>query len=1077
MEKTELHSAFQINSQTIIESSDISIILLNNQLEVILSNSSFRNFIRDFLKVSHLNDNFNILEALPKSVSTLWKKSFRGAQEGKDSYGEFALTHAEQEYTFEYGITPIFRNKKNIQNICVFVNDISERRLAETKLLENEALFRNIADNNHDPVLLSVEEEIQYANPAFEELALWKTGKKSNTPEALQFIFGSSEYAHYNKRLKALKKSKTHTLETRQILTDHKGTERIVWIRCKLLSDKNAKHPTELIVISDLTGQITIEKSISRLQYHQKVILDSMPYLAWLKDNEGRYLLVNEPFARYFNIRLPDIIGKKDREIFPAEVAVINEKYDAAVRSAGKKKFHEDQWILEGSMSWIETFSSPVFDDQKNLVGISGISIDITDRKAMEETIIKNEEHFRSLLQYSSDAITILDKSGMILFESALRNRISEFLIDELIGKPFEEIIHPDDIFIFRDVLKSLLEEPEIQIKKEYRSLHKNKRWIYVESIFSNHIDNPSIRGIVVNTRDISDRKMSELKEKVYHDNLIFLSNSALELLGLSSRNDIYTFIERKLTSFLEDSIVWVSNFLESDNCYIIKEISNLNHSREKLQEILGFDLVNFKFRLDDFPFEIENPGSVSIVTREINELALDDKVKEKLKEIADVLNVNKMYYIPIARDNKQLGLIGIFTLNKTIIKFKHIIETFMHQVSVALHRSQLEFELVQAKDKAEESDKLKTSFLANMSHEIRTPMNGILGFAEMLNDDLLSEGNRKKYVEIINNNGKMLMNLIDDIIDFAKIEAGQTKILNQEFSLNTLLSQIYSTFLAITVRQNKDNIKLKIKKSLANEDCYIQADPNRLRQILTNLIGNAFKFTKEGYIEFGYNLPKEGFIEFYVKDTGIGISSNKLDVIFERFVQADYSRSRKYSGSGLGLAISKGFVELLNGKMWVESVENEGSTFYFTIPYIPASKRLSEEVDKKKLRSDYNWEKKVFLIAEDDTFSYKLLEGFLKKTHAKVLHAEDGIQAIEICKSNTAIDLILMDVQMPEMNGIEATKAIKEIRKNVPVIAQTANAIAEEKQKCMEAGCDDFVTKPINITELFAKIDQWLSP
>jgi CheY-like chemotaxis protein len=319
-------------------------------------------------------------------------------------------------------------------------------------------------------------------------------------------------------------------------------------------------------------------------------------------------------------------------------------------------------------------------------------------------------------------------------------------------------------------------------------------------------------------------------------------------------------------------------------------------------------------------------------------------------------------------------------------------------------------------------------------------------------------------------------MNLIDDIIDFAKIEAGQTKVLHQDFSLNALLTQIHSSFLAVNVKKEKDSIKLRVKKALSNEDCYIHTDPNRVRQILTNLIGNAFKFTKEGFIEFGYNIPEKGLIEFYVKDTGIGISADKIDMIFERFVQADYSRSRKYSGSGLGLAISKGFVELLGGKMWVESTENEGSTFHFTIPYITAKKIPTEEVDKKKPRSDYNWENKVFLIAEDDTFSYKLLEGFLKKTNATVLHAEDGIKAVDICKSNKNIDLILMDVQMPEMNGIEATRIIKEFNKTIPVIAQTANAIAEEKQKCLEAGCSDFVTKPINISELFAKIDQWLT-
>lgn len=815
---------------------------------------------------------------------------------------------------------------------------------------------------------------------------------------------------------------------------------------------------------------------ISDIQYYQQAILDNIPYMAWLKDIEGRYLMANKPFTSYFKIKISDLLGKKDSEVFPEGISVMHEQYDRSVIKTGKKKFFEDEWIIDGNSSWLETFLNPVYDDHKNLVGITGISIDITDRKAMEETIIKNEEHFRSLLQYSSDAITILDKSGIIMFESSLRNRITDFLIDEIVGKPFEDIIHPEDKPIYQEVLTAVLEEPGIQIKREYRCLHKNKRWIYVELIFSNHISNPSIRGIVVNTRDISDRKMSELKERVYHDNLVFLSNSALELLGLSSRDEIYSFIGRKLNEFLEDSIVLVASFEESRNQFIIKEMTGITRHQDDLMNIFGRNLIDFSFSFDKIRLSNENAGIISVITEKVEDLDLDTASKEKLKTVIELLNVNKIYYIPIIRDNKKLGLVGILTLNKTIIKFKHIIETFMHQISVVLHRSQLEFELVTAKTKAEESDKLKTAFLANMSHEIRTPMNGILGFAEMLNNDQLSEGNRKRYVEIINNNGKMLMNLIDDIINFSKIEAGQTKILQQEFSLNALLNQIHSSFQAINIKKDRDVIKLRIKKSLSNEECFIQTDPNRLRQILTNLISNAFKFTKQGYIEFGYNKPCDGYIEFYVKDTGIGISQDKLDIIFERFVQADYSRSRKYSGSGLGLAISKGFAELLGGKMWVESEEGVGSTFNFTIPYVQAARKTAEDMNTKKARSDFDWHDRTFLIAEDDTFSYKLLEGFLKKTNALVIHAEDGLKAIEICKDNPQIDLVLMDVQMPEMNGMEATKIIKEFRSDLPVIAQTANAIAEEKQKCLEAGCVDFVTKPINISELFAKIDQWLT-
>jgi PAS domain S-box-containing protein len=879
----------------------------------------------------------------------------------------------------------------------------------------------------------------------------------------------------HKKDLAFIERIKLVNNPSHRILSEKESNDNYIFQRLALL-DKTNNLQSIVVFGSDFDEQAEEEVPLINSRFQQKAILDNIPYLAWLKDNKGKYLLVNEAFAKFFQNKPMQIIGKTDRDLFIDEIATKHERYDRAVKKAGKRRMIEDNWKTADGNSWFETFTAPIVADDGSLIGITGIARDISDRKIMEETIIKNEEHFRALLQYSSDAITILDSEGFVVFESSLRNRISDFTIDELVGKPYQDIIHPDDIWIFTEILAEVLKKPEIQIKREYRSLHKNKKWIYIESIFSNHLNNPSINGIVVNTRDVSDRKMSDLKERVYHDNLIFLSNSALDLLGLSDRDDIFKYIADKLHSFLEDSIVLVSSYSEEDKVFITEQITGLGNSYQKIIDLIRVNPIGIEYNRDFLLHNNENTGTISVYGGLIDDFNLDEINTTALKSALKMLRVNKIYNITMARDNKLLGNITILTLNKTIIKFKHIIETFVHQVSVALHRSQLEFELVKAKTKAEESDMLKTAFLTNMSHEIRTPMNGILGFAEMLNDENLSEGNRKKYVEIINNNGKMLMNLIDDIIDFAKIEAGQIKILRQEFSLNSLLTLVHASFLSESLKKEKNHVKLRIRKVLSNEDCFIQTDPNRLRQVLVNLVGNAFKFTQEGFIEFGYTLPKEGYLEFYVKDTGIGIPADKTNLIFDRFVQADYSRSRKYSGSGLGLAISKGFVELLGGKMRVESEVNVGSTFYFTIPYIPAAKKTQEEIESKKPKSSYNWHDKCFLIAEDDKFSFRLLEGFLKKTNAKILHAEDGIQAIDICKKNDKIDLILMDVQMPEMNGLEATKIIKQFKKDLPVIAQTANAVVEEKQKCFEAGFDDFVTKPINMSELFSKIEKWLT-
>jgi PAS domain S-box-containing protein len=807
----------------------------------------------------------------------------------------------------------------------------------------------------------------------------------------------------------------------------------------------------------------------------QKAILDSVPHLAWFKDNKGRYLYVNKAFAEAYQLSPKGIIGKTDFDLCSLEDAVAFQKSDEEVRQSKKTQYVEQIEDHLCRNMHFETYKIPVLTKQGNILGIAGISREISDTKWMEKTIHETEEQFKALLQNSSDAISIIDSQGTIIFESSVKNKISDFEIDELLQKPFIDIIHPDDIESIRQILEYVLINPGIPIKKEYRSLHKNKRWIYVESIFLNQLDNPAIKGIVVNSRDVSDRKMAELKERVYHDNLIFLSNSALELLGLSSKDDIYQYIPQKLTAFLESAIVIVTSFQEETNSLKIENLAGLDPYTKEVEELIGRPLIGMTFAAGENSSINENTGTVITLKDDLFEGPIGEIIPEKLLIIRDLVHLHKIYNIILARDDKHLGNITILTLNKSIIKFKHIIEAFVHQVSVALHRSQLEYELIKAKDKAEESDKLKTAFLANMSHEIRTPMNGILGFAEMLNDDNLSRVNRKKYLNIINSNGKVLINLIDDIIDFAKIESGQVNIMQDDFSLNNLLNQIQSTFLTKTLKKDKSKVKILIKKAFPDEKSFIKTDPIRLRQILNNLIGNAIKFTQKGFIEFGYQLDENNNLMFYVKDSGIGISPDKLTIIFDRFMQVDGSPSRKYGGSGLGLAISKGLVELLGGKMWAESALDVGSTFYFTIPFVSANKLVEEHAESKHTRSRYGWAGRLFLIAEDDKFSYKFLEGFLKQTKAEVIRAADGREAVEICRRNKNIDLVLMDIQMPEMNGLIATEEIKKFNRDLPIIAQTANAISEERMRCIEAGCDDFITKPVNIKELYEKIDKWL--
>jgi CheY-like chemotaxis protein len=316
---------------------------------------------------------------------------------------------------------------------------------------------------------------------------------------------------------------------------------------------------------------------------------------------------------------------------------------------------------------------------------------------------------------------------------------------------------------------------------------------------------------------------------------------------------------------------------------------------------------------------------------------------------------------------------------------------------------------------------------------------------------------------------------LIEDIIDISKIEAGQLKINKRPFVLNSLMDQLYSIFSVNPVFQKKNaarDIVLKYDKPC--ENITIISDPDRLKQIFVNLIGNALKFTQEGYVHFGYLIENDEII-FYVKDSGIGIPKSQTGKIFERFMQIDTTLSRKYGGSGLGLAISHGLISLLNGKIWCISDLGKGSNFFFTIPCQSVPPLKNTETPHKKDSTVHDWSDYTALIVEDDVINFKVIEAMLRATKVNIIHAEDGLKAIEQARLNTRIDIVLMDVHIPEINGLEASSKILEFRPELPIIAQTANAMSDDRDKCIEAGCVDYISKPINMNDLFARMSKFL--
>jgi PAS domain S-box-containing protein len=438
----------------------------------------------------------------------------------------------------------------------------------------------------------------------------------------------------------------------------------------------------------------------------------------------------------------------------------------------------------------------------------------------------------------------------------------------------------------------------------------------------------------------------------------------------------------------------------------------------------------------------------------------------------------NKIYSVPAIAGGEVLGIIVLFTNEEPIDqKVAEIIHRLANLYALALHNTHTGEELKAAKEKAEESDRLKSMFLSNMSHDIRTPMNAIVGFSEMLQDPDLTREERNRFLDIIINSGDALLRLINDIIDISKIEAGQLKIIKSDFSLNEMLSDLYLSFAEDMSRNKIGDIKLILNKQFPDKDFMLHSDIVRFIQIFSNLLGNALKFTDKGCIEFGYTIPDPKVFRFFVKDTGIGIPHDKTELIFERFGQIEETQERNKGGTGLGLTISKSLAELLGGAMWVESEVGLGTTFYFTLPLasgITTSSPPSEGILELS-NTTVDWSDKVILVAEDVDSNFFLIQTILSKTGVKLIWAKNGQEAHEMCRNNFEIDLVLMDIQMPIMSGYDATREIKKIRPSLPVIAQTAYAMSGEKEKTMEAGCDDYIPKPLKKRELIAKIHRFL--
>ncbi len=728
-----------------------------------------------------------------------------------------------------------------------------------------------------------------------------------------------------------------------------------------------------------------------------------------LIDTDFNILRVNRSFTTLSGISKEDAEGKKCFNVFPGPSCHTADCPLNQIKN-GEERVEKDLQKRHKNGKIIPGIINCVaFKDQEGeILGIIEDFKDISKRLEAEEALKRTEQQFSIFMDNLPLGVFIKDENLKSIYLNKYMDVV--FSNKDCKNKTPDEIFPKEYAERVKEEDKKVLDGEVLVVEDQLPGKNGEIRLYQTHKFRYRGADNSwQIGGISL---DITDKKKTEHKLKIL-SNAIQHSPACVIITNLKGEIQIVNPSFTEITGYLPEEVVGKGiNILNSD--------ANSN--------VFYQDVLNNVLDGNDWQGEFQNRK----------------KNGEKYWELASISPVK----------NSKGEITHFVVISEDITS-----------------RKKSEKELIDAKEKAEEANRLKTAFLANLSHEIRTPMNAIIGFSNLLIDEDMSYEEKVKLNNLINDNSQNLLKLIDDVIDISKIQSGDIEINNTECHLNKLFLDLYVAFsVQLENNPNKD-ILLSMNKGSRANDFSIITDPTRLKQVLFNLIENAIKFTSKGFVEFGYTLiEEENKIQFYVIDSGIGISQEKFEMIYDLFRQADESFTREYGGTGIGLSIAKKIIDHLGGDIWIQSTSKQGTNIYFTLPY---EKRESKFEETEKLNKSFNWQNKVVLVAEDIDFNYKLIEEILIPTKAKIIWAKNGKEAVDLCLNNDNIDLVLMDLKMPGMDGYEATRKIKELKKEVKIIGQTAYAQGNEREKCLNAGFDNYVSKPIKIDDLLSVINQ----
>jgi PAS domain S-box-containing protein len=1003
---------------------------------------------------------------------------FKTSQDGQPRRCEEWFFKADGTgFPVELSVEPLWDRSRLVGAIVAF-RDITERKQAEKALKEHNQFVNTLL--GAIPVAVFFKDtEGHYigCNRIFSEITgLSEDQIKGKTV----FELWPNEFSqtYHQKDLEMLKNPQHQIYDYK--LTDREGNIRPVIFAKDVYLDAEGNPAGIVGAFLDISERIKMEDALAKSEkkYHKlsnllRLLADNMPDMLWAKNLDKEYLFANKSICdNLLNaIDTEEPLGKTDMYFASRErnshpenpewhtFGEICRDSDAITLQEMKPMKFDEYGNVKGKFLFLDVHKAPLYNEDGKLIGVVGSARDVTAAKEAEMLVRK----LSRAVEQSPAAVVITDTNGNIEYVNPKFTQLTGYTFEEAIGK------NPN-------VLRAGNQPPEyfdylwetISSGKEWQGEFHNKKKngdLYWETATISPIknENGEPTHYLAIKEDITKRKELEntLKEQAAFRELLMEISSGFINIPLHKVDEMVKTSLEKMAVFVKADRSYIFDYdWNSEVCSNTYEWCGQGTSPEIE------NLQNLPIRMMGETPDCHRKGQ-PVYTPDVKAMP-----EGPGKEIIESQGIKSFLTVPLMNDNYCIGFVGFdyvgdfHTFTEPEVQ---LLEIFAQMLVNVRLRQEMDAQLILSKEKAEESDSLKMAFLQNMSHEIRTPMNAIQGFSALLGRPGLSDEKRQNYTSIIQNSSIQLLTIVNDILTISSIDTGQEKINQSNVCINKLVLETEAIF----SQQAKDKpLTIKALTTLPENEAKILADITKLTQILANLISNAVKYTPVGEIVFGYTL-KETFLEFFVKDNGIGIEKSKHDLIFERFAQANDSIRYEYGGTGLGLSICKGYVELMGGKIWVESEPGKGATFFFTIPYIPTTKDadiiLKDHIHKSQP------ENITILIVEDDPLSYRLLTEFLKGNNYTIILANNGQEAVDICRENESVSLVLMDIKMPVMDGIQATKLIKEFRPKLPIIAQSAYATEQEivrKNNLFAA----YITKPIHAQILLFTIGQYVN-